>query len=200
MAKIQKNRYWGFICYPESLPDDWIQLLTETGLPIAISPLHNKDVNENDEIKKAHYHVLLAWDGPTTANVADQIAHSVNGTNCKPIASVKGMYDYHIHKNNPEKFQYDDSQRILLNGFNIFNYAAMTTEEDVLIKKQILDFIVANDIDEYFILLNKLQHEDLVAFDYASKHTVLFNAYITSRRHYFSSQVTKILSKKDSDE
>lgn len=199
MSKIQKNRYWTFVCYPDSLPDNWIQILTETGLPITISPLHNQDVNENDEIKKAHYHVLLAWDGPTTAAVAEQISHQVNGTICKPVASVKGMYDYFIHKNNPEKHQYDDADRIFLNGFNIFNYASITTEEDVLIKKQIFKFIIDHDINEYFNLVLKLQSEDLIAFDYATKHVLLFDRFITSRRHFFSNQVKEIIGKKDID-
>lgn len=197
MAKIQKNRYWTFVCYPESLPDNWIQILTETGLPICISPLHDQDINENDEIKKSHYHVLLAWEGPTTANVADSISSSVNGTICKPVASVKGMYDYFIHKNNPEKHQYEDGDRIFINGFNIFNYATITTEEDVLLKKQIFKYIIDNDIEEYFILTTKLAFEDLIAFDYATKHVLLFDRFITSRRHYFSDQAKKIIGKQE---
>lgn len=197
MSKVQKNRYWTFVCYPESLPDNWIQVLTDTGLPISISPLHNQDINENDEIKKSHYHVLLAWDGPTTATKADEIASSINGTISKPVASVKGMYDYFIHKNNPEKHQYEDGDRIQINGFNIFNYAAITTEEDVLLKKQIFQYIVENDINEYFRLVMKLQHEDLIAFDYVTKHTLLFDRFICSRRNFFNQQIKEIIGKKD---
>ena len=65
----QKARYWSFVAYPESLPSDWKDTLTRTGLPIAISPLHDKDINPNGEAKKAHYHVILCFDGPTTYSV-----------------------------------------------------------------------------------------------------------------------------------
>lgn len=198
MKKPEKNRYWTFIAYPESAPDNWIQLLTETGLPAAISPLHDKDLNETtEEQKKPHWHVLLAWDGPTTAAVADRVSSSVNGTICKPVASVKGAYDYWIHKNNPEKYQYEDADRINLNGFNIYNFAALTTEEDVILKKQIFNFIIENDITEYFFLCTRLAAEDLIAFDYVTKHTLLFDRFICSRRNYQHQQIKEIIGKTD---
>lgn len=198
--KIEKNRYWTFIAYPDSAPANWIQLLTETGLPVAISPLHDKDINETtEEQKKPHWHILLAWDGPTTASVADRVSKMVNGTISKPVASVKGAYDYFIHKNNPEKYQYDDADRTNLNGFNIYNYASLTTEEDILLKKQIFSFIIQNDINEYFILCTKLAAEDLVAFDYVTKHTLLFDRFICSRRNFQNQQIKEIIGKKDID-
>lgn len=198
--QAEKNRYWTFIAYPESVPDDWIEILTETGLPIAISPLHDKDLNETtEEQKKPHWHILLAWDGPTTAAVADRISSQLHGTICKPVASVKGAYDYWIHKNNPEKYQYDDADRINLNGFNIYNYSQLTTEEDVILKKQIFKFIIDNDVNEYFILCCKLANEDLIAFDYVTKHTLLFDRFICSRRNFQNQQIKEIIGKKDID-
>lgn len=193
--KVQKNRYWSFIMYPESAPHNWKDILESTGLPICISPLHDKDVDPGEQIKKAHWHVLLAWDGPTTAAVASKICEQVHGAVLEPIASVKGIYDYHIHKNNPEKHQYNDSDRLLLNGFNIYNYAALTTEEDVLLKKQIFDYIIQNDICEYFHLCCKLAGEDLIAFDYVTKHTLLFDRFICSRRNFQHQEIKKIIGK-----
>ena len=43
--KVLKKRYWCFIGYPESLPPNWIEVLTLTGLQVAISPLHDKDLD-----------------------------------------------------------------------------------------------------------------------------------------------------------
>lgn len=31
--------------YPESMPKNWREILQKTGCPIAISPLHDKDIN-----------------------------------------------------------------------------------------------------------------------------------------------------------
>lgn len=65
----QKSRYWITVVYPESAAENWIEILNLSGLQAIISPLHDKDVNATGEIKKAHYHVMLMWDGPTTKNV-----------------------------------------------------------------------------------------------------------------------------------
>ena len=37
-----KGRNWAFVMYPESMPQNWFERLEKTGLPFAISPLHNK--------------------------------------------------------------------------------------------------------------------------------------------------------------
>ena len=42
MAK-DKARYFTFLLYPESIPADWKQRLELIGVPIAISPLHDRD-------------------------------------------------------------------------------------------------------------------------------------------------------------
>ena len=49
---MEKERYWSFILYPESAPENWKEILQETGLQIAISPLHAKYINPDGELKK----------------------------------------------------------------------------------------------------------------------------------------------------
>ena len=62
----EKGRDWTFIVYPESAPDNWRELLDDTHLRWIESPLHDKDVNEDGEIKKPHWHILLSFEGPVT--------------------------------------------------------------------------------------------------------------------------------------
>lgn len=54
MAK-EKARYFTFLLYPESIPQDWQTKLEALGVPIAISPLHDKDLSsvEGQKYKKA---------------------------------------------------------------------------------------------------------------------------------------------------
>ena len=66
--KYLKKRSWAFVLYPESAPTDWLDLLTQKGVPFCVSPLHDKDVNPTGEIKKSHYHIILNYSGPTTFN------------------------------------------------------------------------------------------------------------------------------------
>ena len=57
-----KKRYWAMVLYPESAPKNWRDLLRETGIQCAISPLHDKDINADNTEKKAHYHIILYYD------------------------------------------------------------------------------------------------------------------------------------------
>ncbi|WP_235805203.1 Rep family protein, partial [Loigolactobacillus coryniformis] len=68
MAK-DKARYFTFLLYPESIPTDWKRRLELIGVPIAISPLHDKDKSnvEGQIYKKAHYHVVYVTKNPVTS-------------------------------------------------------------------------------------------------------------------------------------
>ena len=45
MAK-EKARYFTFLLYPESIPSDWELKLELLGVPIAVSPLHDRDKSD----------------------------------------------------------------------------------------------------------------------------------------------------------
>ena len=47
MAK-DKARYFTFLLYPESIQEDWETNLESIGVPIAISPLHDKDLSDGN--------------------------------------------------------------------------------------------------------------------------------------------------------
>ena len=47
----EKARYFTFLLYPESIPNDWIDNLELIGVPIAISPLHDKDLSDVEGTK-----------------------------------------------------------------------------------------------------------------------------------------------------
>lgn len=185
--KVKKSRYWGFIMYPDSRPDDWYEKLQETGLPIAISPCHDHDTNDDGTIKKSHWHVLLCFDGPTTESCIKDISDKVHGTEVIPVNSVKGMYRYHVHEDNPEKYPYwkylNKFPRTLINGFDINDYSQLTSSEISIITQQIIDYITTGSIYEYSDLLDFLMREDIQAFDFACTHTLLLKSYCDSRRH-----------------
>ena len=88
MAK-DKARYFTFLLYPESIPNDWEMRLESIGVPIAISPLHDKDKSdvEGQEYKKAHYHVIYVAKNPVTA---DSVRFKIKGLlGDKSVALVK---------------------------------------------------------------------------------------------------------------
>lgn len=183
MANNIKTRTWGMVVYPESAPNDWMELLAKTYLQFAVSPLHDKDVNPDGEIKKAHYHVILNWDGPVTSNAAKKTAEMVNAPQPIKIESVRGAYRYFTHMDNPEKYQYDEKEIKLFNGFDISTYIALTKEEKYEAIKEIKLLIYENGITEYIDLLDALEEHDFNLFKVACDNTILTNAMVRSMRH-----------------
>ena len=180
-----KGRNWAFVMYPDSMPVDWFEILEKTGLPFAISPLHDKDINPTGESKKPHYHVICQYGNTTTAkNVKENVCDKVNGTIPIKLESIKGMYRYHLHLDNPEKYQYDDRDRIFINGFDVSNVNSLTQTEVQKIMKDLTSLIIDNEIYEYADLLDLLLQNDLNnMFVVASSHTIYFSTFINSRRN-----------------
>ena len=180
-----KGRYWAFVMYPESMPSNWKELLIEIGIPIAISPLHDMDINPDGEQKKPHYHCIVTYEGPTTYKmVKENVCDKLNATIPIKLESIKGMYRYHLHLDNPEKYQYDDRNRMFFNGFDKNLVEQLTKTEILKIKIELQNMINDNDIKEYCDLLDLLLENNCnEMYDVASTHTIFFNTYLTSKRN-----------------
>lgn len=182
--KVVKKRNWAFVLYPESAPENWRELLQETGLQCCISPLHDKDINANGEPKKAHYHIILVYSGPTSFNVVKALCESLNQPIPQALEQVRGYYRYLTHKDNPEKAQYSDDDISYINGFNISDFVELTRSEVNSIILRLQQIIRDADIIEYSDFLDLLADSQMnTEFEVASTHTILFDRYITSRRH-----------------
>lgn len=179
-----KKRYWAFVLYPESAPENWREILQQTGLSICVSPLHDKDINSTGEKKKAHYHIILCYSGPTTFKCVKAITDSLNQPIPIALEQVRGYFRYLTHKDNPEKYQYDEKEITTINDFDIDNYNDLSASQINAIKIEIQRIIRDNDIFEYCDLLNYLLDNDLLSYlNVAQNHTILFNTYITSLRN-----------------
>lgn len=196
LKKSIKKRNWSFIMYPESAPTEWKSILESTGLKIAVSPLHDKDLKDGpfDEtlnvelksgaFKKAHWHVLLHFDGPTTDNIVSSISSSVNASNPIPVESLKGSFEYLWHANSPDKFQYCSDDVLLLNGFRIESLCELSSDDILRLKKSIQKIIIDEKIFEYSDLMDYLLSNELdPEYRLASTSTIFFAKYIDSRRH-----------------
>ncbi len=184
--KTEKKRYWMCIVYPDSAPENWREILGNTGLPCAISPLHDKDTVEDGSgtLKKAHWHIILAYAGPTTYNAVKLITERLNAPIPQPIESVPGSYDYLTHRNYPDKAQYSPLEIKTLNGFNILNYRDIHRGEELEIKKRLVQLIEDNNIIEYWEFINyvlKKGTDD--EFMVAQGNTMFFGKIIDSRRN-----------------
>lgn len=182
--KNVKKRNWAFVLYPESAPDDWRERLQQTGLPCAISPLHDRDVNATGEPKKPHYHVMVFYQGPTSYNVVKRLTDGLNQPIPQVVEQVRGYYRYLTHMDNPEKAQYSPADIRTLNGFDLGDFVEMTKSEATRFKRQLMEYIRENDLMEYADLMEMTMCDGVPPewFDVASSNTLFFTAYLKSRR------------------
>lgn len=186
MAKDIKKRFWWFILYPESAEPEWIEIIKMRGLPFAVSPLHEYDVfNDEGELKKPHYHVILCYPGPTTFNNVKSLSvDELKATIPKPIDFIKGAYDYLTHKNDADKFHYDEDEIQTYNGFYIFDLVQLSEKDKAELKISVIHDIVENNIKEYSKLIDYyITTADYQLFNLVSTHTIFFNSYLSSRRN-----------------
>lgn len=184
--KNVKKRNWAFVLYPESAPKNWREMLAQSGVQCAISPLHDRDVNPTGEPKKPHYHVILVYGNPTTySNVKSLTNGRLGQTIPQPLEQVQGYYRYLTHDDNPEKAQYSKNDIEHLNGFDIREFVELSKSEVIRIKRELLAFIRDNKIYEYADLMELLMdggEETADYFEVASNNTVFFDRYLSSRR------------------
>lgn len=182
-GKVIKKRHWAMIVYPESAPADWEDQLKQKGLSFCKSPLHDKDTNPDGTPKKAHYHVIICYSGPTSFSVVKAITDGLHQPIPQALEQVKGYYRYLTHKDNPEKYQYD-SKDIVCHNFDIKDFVEMTKSEVGKIKREVTVLIREQDITEYADLIEYLIDNSMLdEWDVASNNTLYFDKYITSRRN-----------------
>lgn len=147
-----KARYFTFLLYPESIPENWKMQLELIGVPMAISPLHDKDKSnvEGQEYKKAHYHVIYVAANPvTTHSVRKKIQRALGMKSVAKVQIVKqnmeNMYLYLTHESKDaiekHKHKYTKSDTMLLNNFDIDRYVTLDVEDKDDMLNDVCDLI-----------------------------------------------------------
>lgn len=161
MAK-EKARYFTFLLYPESIPNDWELKLEMLGVPMAISPLHDKDKSnvEGQQYKKPHYHVLYIAKNPVTA---DSVRWKIKKTlgekslaMVQVVLNVENTYLYLTHESKDaiakKKYVYDKADIKLINNFDIDRYVTLDVEEKAELFNVVVSLIRAYTLQNIFDL------------------------------------------------
>ncbi|HDJ6757447.1 TPA: replication protein [Staphylococcus aureus] len=152
-----KARYFTFLLYPESIPDDWELKLELTGVSMAISPLHDRDKSnvEGQEYKKPHYHVIYVAANPvTTHSVRKRIQRALGNKSVAKVQFVKqsmeNIYLYLTHESKDairkNKYVYDKAEIKHINNFDIDRYITIDVETKNQTLKILLQIIRAYSI------------------------------------------------------
>lgn len=169
------GKYWCFVLYPESAPENWQELLNRSGLPWAVSPLHENDLNADNSKKKAHYHVIIIWTNSTTYNAVKKFTQgTLNGTVPQVLHSPLGYYRYFTHEDNPEKYQYDKADIQSGNGFDIADYAKMTKQQKLELHMKLSELILEHGIYSYAEAVQMAMSMGFDEYEMVTSHTIHF--------------------------
>jgi hypothetical protein len=136
-----RARVWTLIVYPDSAPENWRSKLDELHIGWVESPLHDKDTNPDGTLKKAHWHVVLIFQGNKAYSQIVEIAEILNAPVPQKVASLRGMIRYLIHMDNPEKYQYSSSEIRAHGGADIDQYLQVLAGSQREMLKEIVRFI-----------------------------------------------------------
>lgn len=151
-TKDGRVRNFATIVYPESAPVNWQELLAKQFIPAFISPLHDKDINPDGEPKKAHYHVMLMFEGKKSPEQVKDIIALFGGVGCEIVNSLRGYSRYLCHLDNPEKYQYSPEDVRNLCGADYIAACSLVIDKYKAIREMI-EFCKVNNLVCYADLL-----------------------------------------------
>ena len=141
----EKAKYWVAVLYPESMVMNWEEKISGlVEVPFAYC-IHDKDLDKEEEERKVHVHMILAFPNTTTYNHALSVFKEVQKScsTCKRVINIRRMYEYLIHNTDDSrnKYQYDVFERVTGNNFDIGSYEQIGVEEKHKMLDELLDFI-----------------------------------------------------------
>lgn len=172
---------WTFLLYEESAPKDFIERLDNKHVPYMLSPLHNKDINlETGELKKPHWHGCLFFESLKSQSQVVKLLEDLNGPKfIEVVHSPKGMYDYFVHANNPEKAKYKVEDIKTGCGFDLEKFKREYDEEGTIAK--IIDLIEEKNFYEFRQVAHYAKEEGILSV--LKSNAYFFGKYLDSRRN-----------------
>lgn len=170
--RVGRTRNFTTIVYPESAPENWMEILGELFIPSLVSPLHDRDTNPTGECKKAHYHVILMFENVKTVEQVKAIVEQFGGVGCEKVNSLRGVARYLCHMDNPEKFRYDESEIKQFCGVDYRALVDLASDIDEA-AEEILDFCELHQITSY-AHIRRIVREDKPEWAQALRQRTLY--------------------------
>lgn len=196
----QRFRHFSFIVYPEFISDkdyfenvnqcqiDVYQKLISIGFnSIAVSPLHDKDIKDNGEPKKQHFHIYHFIANKKSLS-AEMKKLNYQGLFCFPeqliVHDVRACLRYfkHLDEDNEVKPLYPDDILSTLDLVDTVNLAQADNKTDSQIVTELLDDISENEISSFHRFVDYLRVNKAYRLDFVLKKSFFFKSYIDSYR------------------
>lgn len=203
MARIKekRTRNWATIIYPRqsedeetTCPENWCEILEREAVKCAVSPLHDKDLAKDGSYKKAHRHVVIAFDGVKTAEQAKEVFEKIGGVGCEPVSSLYSMTRYLTHMDSPEKAQYSGLDVLTFGGFEYRRYATTKDDEEkevVANMGKIFNLCAERGMYDFADTAEYLMAEQPELFTTFRKNPYFFATFFKSKQNFAKNYLTR---------
>lgn len=148
---MARTRNFATVVYTESASENWRDLLASNYVPAFISPLHDRDIQDNGELKKPHYHIMIMFDSVKTSEQAKEVFKSFGGVGCEVLKSSRAYARYLCHLDDKDKAQYKIEDVECLCGADYESVIALTIDKYVALA-EMEEFVEKYDIVSFFLL------------------------------------------------
>lgn len=152
-VKKKDDRIRNFACmvYPESAPKNWESILSMYHIPAFISPLHENDIDPQNQPKKPHYHVMLMFDGKKSDSQVQELFDGIGGVGFERVQNIRAYARYLCHLDNPDKAQYNPEDVINVSGADYMFIIGLAQDKYKAIG-EMMDFCEDQDIVSFYQL------------------------------------------------
>lgn len=198
-----RSNLWTFVGYPgDSLPENYQQIINSWHISVLESPQHDLDLNADDTEKKNHIHFMIYF-GKGANKSYDQVrfySDQLHAASPEIVNNRNAMTRYFIHRDNPEKHQYDITDLRSYAGFEYMD-AFSTWTSEIFLAKKIQSLILEYNVYNFVDLVELVDREgDLELYKYISRNSTQFVQSLLNGQYQKLSRLMDTKYIKDSQE
>lgn len=183
----EKGRFWWAVIYPDSMVvpvEEWGSIIQK---PYCFA-FHDKDNDGHKGDRKKHYHLIVVWNNNTTGKSALSLFQEIMPSCChiEKVKDINYCYEYLIHNTDSsrQKYQYNKSERIECNNFDIGLYHKVSLEEKEKMCDELTDWFRENAFTNYYeFFFSVCDHFDYEYKAVARAHQGFFNSLCKGLYH-----------------
>lgn len=183
--KETRTRTWTCVLYPDSVPENWKDLIDDMHIEWIESPLHDSDKNATGEFKKPHWHILLVFGGVKAYEQVKELTDALNAPIPERCHNAKAMVRYMAHLDNPDKAQYNISDIKPHGGVDLSEMLRPSSSERYTIISEMITYVKGTRITEFQDLMDYARQNE---FDrwfplLCDNSAYVVNQYIKSQKY-----------------
>lgn len=185
--KDTRTRTWTCVVYPESVPENWRDIIDDMHLEWIESPLHDLDKDATGEVKKAHWHILFLFTSVKAYEQIKDITDRLNAPIPQSCHNAKALVRYMAHLDNPDKAQYSTNDIKAHGGADLTELLSPSSAEKQMIIDEMMSYVKNNKIMEFQDLSDYARENEPSRWFYSlcNNSMGIMTVYIRSQRHRY---------------